>query len=31
VREGKATWGSLVDAAGVAPRDLDEVVRALLR
>lgn len=31
VRGGEATWGSLVDAAGVAPRDLDEVVRALVR
>jgi hypothetical protein len=28
VRAREATWGSLVDAAGVAPRDLDDVIRA---
>ena len=31
VRDGGATWGSLLEAAAIAPRDLDDVIRALVR
>jgi len=31
VREGRATWGSVLQDAGLVPKDLDGLVRKLVR
>jgi hypothetical protein len=31
VRAGKATWGSVLNDAGIAPKQMDEIVRAMIR